>query len=44
MNTGAPNWLGLLKWSLANTSPETNSNVEKMSEEDKLWLERVMKV
>ena len=40
----AGSWLGLLKWSLAQTSDGTvPSQVTPMSEEDKKWLEQVMR-
>jgi hsp70-interacting protein len=38
-----PNWLGLLKWSLAHQDGTSTSQFSEMSEEDKAWLERVMK-
>lgn len=38
-----PNWLGLLKWSLAHSDGTTPSQFSEMSAEDKGWLERVMK-
>jgi hsp70-interacting protein len=41
--TGGPNWLGLLKWSLAHTDGTAPSQATAMSEEDKKWLEQVMK-
>lgn len=41
---GAGNWLGLLKWSLAQTSDGTvPTEITPMSEEDKKWLEQVMR-
>ena len=43
-DSSAPNWLGLLKWSLAHsdgTSPTTDAHA--MSEEDKQFLERALK-
>uniref|UniRef100_A0A7S3GSH5 Nucleotide exchange factor Fes1 domain-containing protein n=1 Tax=Spumella elongata TaxID=89044 RepID=A0A7S3GSH5_9STRA len=41
---GAGNWLGLLKWSLAQTSDGTvPSEITPMTEEDKKWLEQVMR-
>ena len=39
----APNWLGLLKWSLAHTDGTTPTEAKTMTEEDKAFLERVMK-
>jgi hsp70-interacting protein len=42
--SGGPNWLGLLQWSLANTDGTSPSpNLGPMAEEDKKWLEAVMK-
>lgn len=44
INMDAGNWLGLLKWSLAQTSDGTvPSEVTPMNEEDKKWLEQVMR-
>lgn len=41
---GAGNWLALLKWSLAQTSDGTvPTEATPMSEEDKKWLEQVMR-
>ncbi len=40
---GQPNWLGLLQWSLAYSDGTSASTGRTLSEEDKLWLERVMK-
>lgn len=42
MNSG-PNWLGLLKWSLAQSDGTSPSNFHEMSIEDRRWLEEVMK-
>mmetsp|Transcript_41218 Transcript_41218/g.82002 ORF Transcript_41218/g.82002 Transcript_41218/m.82002 type:complete len:298 (+) Transcript_41218:82-975(+) len=40
----AGNWLGLLKWSLAQTNDGTvPSEITPMTEEDKKWLEQVMR-
>jgi hypothetical protein len=39
----ASNWLGLLKWSLSYADGTTPSQFSAMSEEDKKWLENVMK-
>lgn len=39
----APNWLGLLKWSLAHTDGTTPTEAKAMTDEDKAFLERVMK-
>jgi hypothetical protein len=39
---GGPDWLGLLKWSLAHSDGTTTSEAKEMSEEDKKWLEKVM--
>jgi hsp70-interacting protein len=39
----APNWLGLLRWTIAHTDGTHDSQFNEMKEEDKLWLERVMK-
>jgi len=38
-----PNWLGLLKWSLAQTDGTSNEPVQSMSESDRKFLESVMK-
>ena len=38
-----PNWLGLLKWSLAHSDGTAPSQFSVMGEEDKMWLEQVMK-
>ena len=43
MEASNPNWLGLLKWSLAHTDGTAPTDVKAMSEEDKSFLERVMK-
>lgn len=43
MDASSPNWLGLLKWSLAHTDGTAPTDVKAMSEEDKKFLERVMK-
>jgi hypothetical protein len=40
---GQPNWLGLLQWSLAYSDGTSASTGRTLNEEDKLWLERVMK-
>lgn len=41
---GGPNWLGLLQWSLAHSDGTTpTSEVKKMGDEDRKWLEAVMK-
>mmetsp|Transcript_5122 Transcript_5122/g.5258 ORF Transcript_5122/g.5258 Transcript_5122/m.5258 type:complete len:383 (-) Transcript_5122:1642-2790(-) len=43
-SSGDPNWLGLLQWSLANTDGTSPSpTLGPMAEEDKKWLEAVMK-
>jgi hypothetical protein len=43
-NNSYPHWLGLLKWSLAQTDPEGNSsNYTEMSQENRDFLEAVMK-
>ena len=39
----APNWLGLLRWTVSHTDGTHESQFASMSEEDKLWLEKVMK-
>jgi hypothetical protein len=39
----ASNWLGLLKWSLSYADGTTPSQFSAMNEEDKKWLENVMK-
>lgn len=39
----APNWLGLLKWTLAHTDGTSPSEARPMTEEDKAFLERVMR-
>ena len=39
-----PQWLGLLKWTLANSDGTAMSSATQMDENDKLWLERVLKV
>mmetsp|Transcript_28970 Transcript_28970/g.39793 ORF Transcript_28970/g.39793 Transcript_28970/m.39793 type:complete len:351 (-) Transcript_28970:16-1068(-) len=39
----SPQWLGLLKWTLANSDGTAVSTASQMNEEDKLWLERVLK-
>lgn len=42
----APNngiWLGLLKWSLAYSDGTTDSNATRMTDENKMFLEKVMK-
>ena len=36
-------WLGLLNWSLAHTDGTSPSEVRPMSDEDRLFLEKVMK-
>ncbi len=41
-STGGPEWLGLLKWSLAQTDGTSSSEATPMSEEDKEFLTRVM--
>ena len=42
--TGGPNWLGLLQWSLAHSDgTRPTSEVKKMGEEDRKWLEAVMR-
>jgi len=43
MASNAPNWLGLLKWSLAHTDGTSPSAAAPMSDEDKLFLESVMR-
>jgi len=40
--SSGPDWLGLLKWSLAHGDGTTDNDTKEMSEEDKLWLEKVM--
>ena len=40
----APQWLGLLKWTLANSDGTQPSDTHPINVEDKLWLEKVMKV
>ena len=39
----APNWLGLLKWSLSYSDGTSPSPAKPMSDEDKQFLEKVMK-
>jgi hsp70-interacting protein len=39
----APNWFGLLKWSLAVSDGTSPSLARPMSDEDRMFLERVMK-
>jgi hypothetical protein len=39
----APNWLGLLRWSLNVQDGTADSQFSQMSSEDKAWLEQVMK-
>lgn len=39
----APNWLGLLKWSLAVGDGTSASEAKEMSAEDQAWLETVMR-
>ena len=39
---GGPDWLGLLKWSIAHSDGTTDSEVKLMSEEDKAFLTMVM--
>lgn len=41
--SSTPNWLGLLKWSLAHSDGTSPSNVRPMSDDDKAFLEKVMK-
>jgi len=43
MDKEAPEWLGLLKWSLAHSDGTTPTNQDMMSEGDQHWLEEVMK-
>lgn len=38
-----PHWLGLLKWSLAQSDGTTSSNVEPMTKEKLEWFSEVMK-
>jgi hypothetical protein len=38
-----PHWLGLLKWSLAQTDPNGNSDFTEMSKENREFLDAVMK-
>ena len=43
-SSGGPNWLGLLQWSLAHSDGTSSStNVQRMGDEDRKWLEAVMK-
>lgn len=42
MNGSGPDWLGLLKWSIAHTDGTSPTDAKQMSNEDKEWLERVM--
>eukprot|EP01038_Epipyxis_sp_PR26KG_P003952 gene3952-5668_t len=39
----APDWFGLLKWSLSHSDGTTDSSQATMNEEDQKWLEEVMK-
>lgn len=39
----APNWLGLLRWTMSHSDGTSDSSYARMSDEDKEWLERVMK-
>lgn len=39
----APNWLGLLKWTLAHSDGTQTSTATEMSEDDKAFLEKVMR-
>ena len=40
----APNWLGLLQWSLAHSDGTSSSTqVQRMGDEDRQWLEAVMR-
>ena len=42
--SGGPNWLGLLQWSLAHSDgTSSSSQVQRMGDEDRKWLEAVMK-
>lgn len=43
MNGDGPNWLGLLKWTLAHTDGTAPTEESEMSEENKQFLEAVMK-
>ena len=38
-----PNWLGLLKWTLATSDGTAPSEVRQMTDEDRAFLEKVMK-
>lgn len=38
-----PHWLGLLKWSLAQTDPDGSSDFTEMTEENRNFLDAVMK-
>lgn len=42
-NNFGPNWLGLLKWSLSYSDGTSPTNFHPMSNENKVWLENVMK-
>lgn len=39
----APNWLGLLRWTIAHSDGTHDSQFNEMKAEDKVWLEKVMK-
>jgi hypothetical protein len=41
--SGGPNWLGLLKWSLAHSDGTSGTTVGKMSDADREFLENLMK-
>lgn len=38
----APQWLGLLRWSLSHVDGTQPSQFSAMSEEDKAWLSQVL--
>jgi hypothetical protein len=42
-NNSAAKWLGLLRWSMTHSDGTTPSSFQKMSKDDREWLEQVMK-
>lgn len=40
---GSPNWLGLLQWSLAHQDGTAPTNVDMITEENREWLEGVLR-